>query len=144
VDTQRADQGGGNRIFGTTALSSSVSPRRQLAFVYNADGGTWNLLVDAAHKVLSPRTYGCSLCALTYGPMTMRRAWAAFVRDLPHDVRFLHRDDLRRETPGARFGLPALLERSNGEWVVLLDNATIDRCRTLDELIAAVRGALAT
>lgn len=35
-------------------------------------------MLDAAHKLISPATYSCSLCALTYGAVSMKRSWAAW------------------------------------------------------------------
>ncbi|MBA2544077.1 MAG: hypothetical protein H0V17_30820 [Deltaproteobacteria bacterium] len=115
--------------------------RRELVFVYDADSGTWSKLFDAAHKVISPATYSCSLCALTYGMVSMRREWAQFVRSLPHAVRFAYRDEIRREHAVAP-PLPALLERRDGAWITLLDKPQIAACKNVDELIARVREAL--
>ena len=44
---------------------------RSLILVYNADSGFFNALADSAHKLLSPSTYDCRLCALTYGAIQM-------------------------------------------------------------------------
>ncbi len=48
--------------------------RPALVFVYNANSGLLNALLDMGHKVVSPRTYPCSLCALTYGSLGLRDA----------------------------------------------------------------------
>jgi len=37
-----------------------------LIFVYNANGGLVNSWLDTAHKIVSPSTYSCSLCAITF------------------------------------------------------------------------------
>jgi hypothetical protein len=115
--------------------------RRRFAFVYNADGGLWNLLQDAAHKLLRPSTYPCSLCGLTYGPLGMKRSWAAFVRTLPGAVEFLHKDEPRHGPwPGP---LPAVLELIDGRLVERVGAAELDGLRDLDALIALVRARLA-
>lgn len=111
--------------------------RRKLVFVYNANSGAWNALFDAAHKLVSPSTYACSLCALTYGAVAKKRAWANFLRSLPHDVRFAYRDQM----PGVR--PPVLLEETRDGRRVLLDHEAIDRCASLDALIARVREVVA-
>ncbi len=111
---------------------------RELVFVYNADSGPWNKLLDAGHKLFSPSTYACKLCALTYGAVSMRAPWARFIAELPHPVRFAYRDELSRDgeqVPAA----PALLERDGRRWVSLLDRDAINACADLDELIARVR-----
>ncbi|MEZ4402382.1 MAG: hypothetical protein R3B06_20320 [Kofleriaceae bacterium] len=113
---------------------------RQLVFAYNADGGLANLLKDAAHKVLRPATYPCSLCAVTYGPLGMRRRWAAFVRGLPARVRFLHRDELRAEFGDPPDPLPALYEVDPPATLrQLIGKAALDACGDLDALEALVR-----
>jgi hypothetical protein len=71
----------------------------ELLFVYNADAGLVNGLLDTLHKTFSPATYACSLCAVTYGATSMRPEWRAFLRQLPADVSFLHRDELQKQFP---------------------------------------------
>jgi hypothetical protein len=39
----------------------------KLLFVYNADSGLFNSIAEAAHKIVSPQTYRCDLCRITYG-----------------------------------------------------------------------------
>ncbi|MEJ7599930.1 MAG: hypothetical protein WKG01_18635 [Kofleriaceae bacterium] len=113
---------------------------RELVFVYNADSGAWNKLLDAGPKLVSPSTYACRLCALTYGAVSMRAPWARFISELPHHVRFAYRDELGwdgTQVPPA----PALLERDGQRWITLLDRAAIDACANLDELVERVRGS---
>ena len=76
--------------------------------MYNADGGRLAGLKDMFHKILSPSTYPCSLCAVTYGATSMRPEWGAFIKTLPMPVEFLHRDEFIRDYPQwARHPLPA-------------------------------------
>ena len=74
----------------------------RLLFVYNADGGTLAGLKDMFHKILSPATYPCSLCAVTYGATSMRPEWKEFIQTLPVPVDFLHRDEFERAYPAHR------------------------------------------
>ncbi|MCE9571517.1 MAG: hypothetical protein K8W52_00025 [Deltaproteobacteria bacterium] len=113
---------------------------RRFVFVYNADGGLWNLLQDAAHKVLRPSTYPCSLCALTYGALGMKRSWARVVRSLPGEVVFLHKDETRFGAwPGP---LPAVLEVIDGAMIERIGAPELDALRDLDALVALVRARL--
>ncbi|WP_232221892.1 hypothetical protein [Methanococcoides burtonii] len=41
--------------------------KNTLIFVYNADSGLINEMKDYVHKIVSPSTYECNLCAITYG-----------------------------------------------------------------------------
>ena len=81
---------------------------QRLVFVYNADGGRLAGLKDMFHKILSPSTYSCSLCAITYGATSMQPEWREFIKMLPVPVEFLHRDEFSRDYPQwARHPLPA-------------------------------------
>ena len=38
----------------------------ELIFIYNAQKGRLNSLIDYIHKTVSPGTYSCNLCAITH------------------------------------------------------------------------------
>ncbi|NBC16051.1 MAG: hypothetical protein GVY18_01905 [Bacteroidetes bacterium] len=114
----------------------------RLILVYNADAGLFNALTDTAHKLLSPQTYDCRLCALTYGAFSMRTAWKDFLDDLGLPLAFYHRDEFERGTGRSDVDLPAVLIEDEGTLSVLVPAAEIDACDDLDDLMAAVEAAL--
>jgi hypothetical protein len=75
---------------------------QRLLFVYNADGGLLPGLKDMFHKILSPSTYPCSLCGITYGATKMMPEWKEFIKTLPVPVEFLHRDEFANDFPQSR------------------------------------------
>lgn len=108
-------------------------------FVYNADGGVLNGLSDTVHKIASPSTYPCSLCALTYGAFTMRSEWRAYLAGLEHEKLFLYRDELREYLDPRPLALPAiLLARGPGEPDLLVSASELDSLPDLAALIALV------
>lgn len=123
-------------------MSTDPAPRPRLLFVYNADSGFRAALFDSVHKLVSPGTYACSLCALTYGPLSMRRAWRDWLRSAPFDARFVHRDELARDYPGFATPLPAVVIESEAEPHVLIGPATLDSLASIDALIAHIERAL--
>ena len=112
-----------------------------LVFVYNAAGGLFNVVADAAHKIFSPGTYQCQLCALTHSTFGMRQGWKRFLETLDRPLEFLHADELEERYGVSRVPLPAVFEREGGRMEVLLDAASINACRTLDDLQQLVRKA---
>jgi len=107
----------------------------ELILVYNADGGVFDRLFDAAHKIVSPSTYPCSLCALTYGPVAMRRRWKDYLDNLPLAVRYLHRDELTERRDLSDVELPAIFLREECARTRLLIAATeLAACEGLDDL----------
>ena len=95
--------------------------QNRLVFVYNAKGGALNTLMDFVHKTVSPNTYPCPLCAVTYGNLGMKRRWAAFIQSLPVKVSFRYADNMERaiaEVVGEQ--LPAAcLETPHGIYVLM-------------------------
>ena len=116
-----------------------------MLFVYNADGTVFGLLSDAAHKALSPRTYQCDLCRLTYGLVRQKPQWRSFVSSLPVPAAFLHRDEFRHRYPGcASAPLPAIFVQSDGGSLELLISAAeLSAVQKLDELEALVADRVA-
>ena len=117
---------------------------QRLLFVYNADGGLLPGLQDLFHKLLSPATYPCSLCAVTYGVATVRPEWQRFIKALPVPVAFWHRDEFAYAYPahgGAR--LPAAFAvAADGALTPFISTAELDAA-DLNGLMELVRARLA-
>src|SRR3954464_123565 len=90
-----------------------------LVVVYNADSGVFNALADVAHKIFSPDTYACNLCALTHTAFGMRSEWKLFLEGLGVPLEFLHADELRSRYGLEGVSLPAIFEKVDGTLRVL-------------------------
>ena len=112
----------------------------RLIFVYNADSGLINMAKDYIHKAVSPQTYDCQLCAVTYGPLGMRQRWRKFVRGLNVEVEFLHRDELAERYGISGADLPAAWQvaATDTSPQLWLSAEQMRRVATLDELITLV------
>lgn len=115
---------------------------RQLIFVYNADSGLFNTVTDIAHKVFSPQTYNCQLCALTHSWFSMRQPWSDFLNSLNVDMDFLHRDELAEKYGMTDLELPVVLLKQHDNIEVLLDSKIINACQELTELQDMIRDKL--
>ena len=121
---------------------------QRLLLVYNADEGLASMLIDGAHKILKPETYQCSLCMISYGPVSMRRAWRKFLDTLPMEKAFYHRQDFTRDYPVSEFPaveklvLPAILVEQGPDIHILLDSQRLDQIKNVDALIAATKGEI--
>jgi hypothetical protein len=111
----------------------------ELIFVYNADSGILNLLKDAAHKMLKPETYPCSLCALTYGAVSEKRKWRDFRNNDGRNMCFLHKDEFEAEFE-ERYEYPVVLEKNSlvgeaGMLSVIIDREKLNEIQNVDKLI---------
>ena len=117
--------------------------RPTLLFVYGNDGGVVNSVIHSLHKIVSPATYNCNLCALTYGPFRKRGAWTRAVASLGAETIFLHRDEMFAGYGQDQPALPAVFVVEGERPTVLISKAEIDGCTDLDALIALLESRVA-
>lgn len=115
------------------------STAAQLIMVYNADGDKVSVLLNMAHKIVSPSTYECSLCAITHGAFTMRARWKEFLKQFSRKPRELHRDEFLAEFPDTAISFPAILVRFGNEAPrVLVTSVGLNTVSDIDELTKLV------
>jgi hypothetical protein len=113
-----------------------------LIFVYNAESGLFNALADIAHKIFSPQTYSCNLCALTHSNFGMREEWKQFILSLERQAEFLHADELKERYGMENLSLPIILEKSGENLETLIDADSINACRSINDLKQAIMRGL--
>ena len=111
---------------------------QQLIFVYNADSGLLNLGKDIVHKLLSPATYPCKLCDLTYGVIGEKPEWAAFRKRLRLEQSYLHKDEFVERFGQPAHELPIIYLEDNGQLAVLMSAEEMNRIQSLDAFIAGL------
>jgi hypothetical protein len=109
-----------------------------LLFVYNADSGKLNALLDSAHKIVSPSTYNCQLCQLTYGLMNEKAAWKQFREQLDEEVTFLHRDEYKKQY-NEQHAYPFLARADNDGLEILLSAIDLAEIQSTDDLISRIQ-----
>lgn len=114
-----------------------------LIFVYNADSGIFNTLSDIAHKIISPQTYECNLCAITHSHFSMRKPWGEFLKTLDAELEFLHRDELIKQYGKQNDVLPAIfVKQANNNLKVAIAADEINQCKTMQDLQKAISNIL--
>ncbi len=111
----------------------------KIIFVYNADSGLFNTVTDIAHKIFSPQTYSCGLCALTHSYFSMRDEWKSFIESLGTGCCFMHRDEFLQEYNNENYQWPAVFVEKSGQLDICLDSNAIDKCDNLNELKTLIR-----
>jgi hypothetical protein len=113
-----------------------------LIFVYNADSGFVNTLLDIGHKIVSPQTYSCNLCAITHSTFSMRDEWKNFVAGLGIPIEFRHRDELEKQYGLRNVELPAVFRNIDGALKTWISREEINRCQSLQDLEQLIRTKL--
>jgi len=117
---------------------SPLNRHNPLVFVYNADSGLFNTMADIGHKLFSPATYACDLCAITHGLLSERAEWCRFIESLDAPCEFLHRDQFRARFPDAQAPLPAIFRWCEGRLLLCADATAIAACESLADLQALI------
>ncbi len=115
----------------------------KLVFVYNADSGLFNTVTDIAHKILSPKTYECQLCAITHGIFSVRENWVKFLEELDAECDFLHKDEFIKSYPNTSTNYPAIFKLENNTPELWIDDKTINQLSSVDDLKKAINEKLA-
>jgi len=118
--------------------------RPHILFVYNADSGVFNTVSDIAHKIFSPETYECNLCAITYGTFSIRTEWKEFLETLNADMEFLHRNELGEKYGITDIPLPAVLIRKADALQEWISAEVIKKCNDISDLELLISSKLAS
>lgn len=115
----------------------------KLIFVYNIDSNLFALIAGTAHKLASPETYQCNLCRLTYPFASMDREWKKFIKSLPYQAAFLHRDEFNEQYPNQKNAhLPAVFIEDASGIRLLIPNEEINKAKNISELIETTKHSL--
>ncbi len=88
----------------------------KLLFIYNANSDKISVALDFVHKIVSPSTYNCDLCAITYGNFGIKKVWEDFIKGLPMETEFLHKDEFQKKYPGNTTSFPAVFKLEDSKW----------------------------
>ncbi|MDI1324380.1 MAG: hypothetical protein PSV36_16650 [Algoriphagus sp.] len=97
-----------------------IPGRPRIYFIYNANSGKLYAYLDMLHKVLSPKTYPCQLCDITYGVTKIRPEWKDFREKSKLNMIFLHKDEWEMAFPQTPIALPAVVLEKGNEFETLL------------------------
>ena len=106
----------------------------ELIFIYNAKSGIVNDFLDFAHKIVSPSTYNCNLCAISYGNFTMKKKWSDYIRSLPVSSTFTYKDKVS-EYGYNNIELTLIIFRNGSRSKVIISSEEINKLKKIDQLI---------
>lgn len=123
---------------------------KKLIFVYNANSGKFNAWLDSAHKILSPSTYQCRLCDLTYGVFKENEEWARFRESLQttsnvQDLEFLHIDEFEQQYKSKwlpKYEYPLILTASDDGLEIFMSAVEMQQLDTTSALINDIKSKL--
>ncbi|WP_291403022.1 hypothetical protein [Daejeonella sp.] len=114
----------------------------QVLFVYNAKSDLWNKAFDFMHKIISPQTYNCNLCALTFDNFSERKEWTEFRSSLSIDFKFLYSDNFENEFPREKTSYPVVYLKSNNGIKKLISSNEINTIGNIQGFMQLIKDRL--
>ena len=101
-----------------------------------------NSFLDSAHKILSPSTYDCKLCDLTFGVATENARWKRFRQESDLDLVFLHKDEFLKEYKSKwlpKYEFPIVLEVTTQALEIFIAPEEMEQQETVEQLITLIK-----
>ena len=106
----------------------------ELIFIYNAKSGLVNEFLDLAHKIVSPSTYNCNLCAISFDKFTMKKKWSDYISSLPVKSTFTYKDKISKYDYD-NIKLPTIILRKESKSDVIIPYNKINKFKNIEQLI---------
>ena len=115
---------------------------QKILFIYNANSGARNAVMDSMHKVFSPSTYDCKLCDITYGVVSENRTWKRFRQNSRDKMMFLHKDEFAKQYAskfGYKFEFPIVLIEGKKGLEIMISTQELNELKTAHGLIRLLK-----
>jgi hypothetical protein len=113
-----------------------------LLFIYNAKSGIANTLIDISHKLLSPETYSCNLCAITHNTFSENKTWKDYRLTCKINMQFYHIDEFKQRFPNQEFKYPIILLNKENKLEEFISSKKINTLKNVEDLINAINNKL--
>lgn len=114
----------------------------KLIFIYNANSGNVNALLDTVHKISNPKTYQCSLCTLTHGTFSENKQWKNFRNESAFEMVFLYKGEFQKKYAskfGAKHTFPVVLIENFEDLEVFVTTEELNNIAEVQQLIQLIQ-----
>ena len=111
----------------------------KLIFIYNASNDPISVSFDFIHKIISPSTYQCSLCKITYGNVSMHNKWKEYTEHSDYIFEFLYKNNYLKYHQNLKVEeFPVAYKYNGSAYELFISRQDFDLCTSLDSLIEMV------
>lgn len=105
--------------------------------VYHAKGDLFSKIGDLTHKIISPGTYKCDLCAITHGHFRKKKEWRQFLNQHEENIDVHHSDEFNELYNYCIDSLPVILKKDKN--IESLIGSTELKTMNTSELISRLK-----
>tara|TARA_B100001029_G_C14810257_1_gene311932 strand:+ start:102 stop:512 length:411 start_codon:yes stop_codon:yes gene_type:complete len=119
--------------------SDEAFEKEKLIFIYNASDDLISVSFDFIHKIVSPSTYQCSLCKITYGNVSMHNKWKEYIYNSNYDFEFLYKNNYLEYHKDLKIeNFPVAYKYNGNSYDIFISKEEFDSYNDLDSLIQIV------
>jgi len=123
--------------------SNEILKKEKLIFIYNASDDLISVSFDFIHKIVSPSTYQCSLCKITYGNVSMHNKWKEYIANSNYDFEFLYKNNYLEYHKDLNIkDFPVAYKYNGNSYDIFISKQEFNLCNDLDNLIQVVNQKL--
>ncbi len=118
---------------------------KRLIFIYNANSGKHNAVFDMVHKILSPTTYNCNLCDITFGLFKENKSWKKFRKASNTPTEFLYKDEYTKMYAskfGYKITFPIVLAETDYALEVFINTDELNSLEMVEDLMQLIEKRL--
>ncbi|MEL4896747.1 GTPase [Crocosphaera sp. Alani8] len=94
-----------------------------------------NTVLDIGHKIVSPDTYECNLCGITYGILKENQEWKAYRESSRNELEFLHKDEFEKKYQQTRDYPIVLASDTDNKLSELISKEELNKLESAEQLI---------
>lgn len=115
----------------------------KVLFIYNANSGIHNKVIDSIHKNISPDSYKCKLCFVSYDNLGKKKEWKKYLDTLSFEYEFLYKNQVKEKYPDLKYlKLPAIYVNLEKKYEVLINSEELEKVNNINELINLMKKKL--
>ncbi len=113
----------------------------KLIFVYNAHSNPIEKLIDGVHKIVSPDTYDCTLCAVTFGAFTEDSLWKSYRETSGFEMQFYYKNEFQKQFRSKwlpKYDFPVVLIEFEQSLEIFISADELKEVKDSEELIELI------
>lgn len=94
---------------------------------------------------MSPQTYDCDLCSLTFGAFTEKEEWTRFRESINIPLEFLHKNEFLKTYKSKwlpKYDFPIVLAEKKGELQIAISAQRFENIENVEKLMEEIKNLL--
>ncbi len=116
-----------------------MAENKRLVFIYNLDSSPIEQALDMIFRMTAPATFKCNLYKITQEYFNMKPEWKSFIKEMPIDFKFYHRDMFKKKYPDFKSEYPIVLLENDGKFEIFINPEEMMGIASLTELKDIIR-----